>query len=536
MSKTKKKAPVNKKHVALLICLILLVYGGLGYTFYLSWLDSQPVFRDVTVELGTESLGLRSFLTDAAIPERAAFVSDPSVIDLGKVGTTEILVRHGNTESTVKLTVQDTTAPTATAAEPQTVPVDGVLPGALDLVSNVFDLSPVKVYYAQDPVIPEDYSSISPVVVLEDAHGNKTELTCTLSFTGWVKPAVILELGTPLTADLILTDPQKDSGYVNQSELDAIASTVGTHTLTVKTGSAEESCAVTVQDTTAPVLTLNTVRRMPGETVSLADFVSFTSDLSGQPQVRLTADLPDMTKEGKHTITVEASDAHGNKTTQDTILWVSRNQTPPEIKGVQKTLTMEKHSSPDFLEGITATDDIDGSCIVTVDTGALNTAAAGTYYITYSSVDNSGNVGTAKRKVEVLPNEEDTAALVAQLADALPNDPEAIRDFVRESIAYSSNWGGDDPVWYGLTTNTGNCYVHALTLQAMLTHKGYETQLIWVTNKSHYWLIIKLGDVWRHIDSTPSPQHMKVSLMTDRDRYLNLNGRNWDRKLWPACE
>ena len=129
MSKTKKKAPVNKKHVALLICLILLVYGGLGYTFYLSWLDSQPVFRDVTVELGTESLGLRSFLTDAAIPERAAFVSDPSVIDLGKVGTTEILVRHGNTESTVKLTVQDTTAPTATAAEPQTVPVDGVLPG-----------------------------------------------------------------------------------------------------------------------------------------------------------------------------------------------------------------------------------------------------------------------------------------------------------------------------------------------------------------------------------------------------------------------
>ena len=91
-------------------------------------------------------------------------------------------------------------------------------------------------------------------------------------------------------------------------------------------------------------------------------------------------------------------------------------------------------------------------------------------------------------------------------------------------------------MYYGLTKDSGNCYVHALTLKALLEEKGYETQLIWVTNESHYWLIIKLEEGWRHIDSTPSAQHEAIGLATDKVRYKNLNGRNWDRSKWPACE
>lgn len=540
MSKKEAKGSgglLAKKGLApVLIILSVLVYGVLGYFAYTYWLDSREVFRDVTVELGTESLSIRDFLTAEGRPERARFVSDPSVIDLGKLGTTEIRLKHGTEEYTVTLTVQDTIAPTANIETARAVSVSEPLPAARDLVSNVQDLSQVQIYYAEPPVISEDYSPISPVVVVEDAAGNKLEGACEFTFAGWVKESVTLELGMALTADLVLTDPEKDAAYLDQDQMDAIAAGgVGTHEIVVNTGGAQGVCLVTIQDTTAPALRLQPVRRYPGETADVSEFIVSATDASGDPQVRLVSDGTDYTKQGKYTVTIEAEDTSGNVTKGETTLFVSNNLNPPEIKGASKEISMEKNTTPDFLAGVTASDDIDKNLKVTVDTSGLDAAKAGTYYITYYATDNSGNTGSYKRKVIVEPDAEDTAALVKQTAATLPNDPEAIRDYVHDLIAYGSSWGGDDPVWHGLTTNSGNCMVHAKTLKALLDEKGYETQLIWVTNESHYWLIIKLDEGWRHIDSTPSAQHEKIGLATDKVRYQNLNGRDWDRSKWPAC-
>ena len=54
-----------------------------------------------------------------------------------------------------------------------------------------------------------------------------------------------------------------------------------------------------------------------------------------------------------------------------------------------------------LLTGVTAVDDIDGSCDVSVDTSALNLAKEGTYSITYFAMDNSGNIGSCQRKINV---------------------------------------------------------------------------------------------------------------------------------------
>lgn len=536
-AKVKKKTQPNKKLVFVLLALVAVVYGFLAFLIYQYWCDRQVVFQDVTVELGTESLGLRDFMTDKANAKRASFVSDPARIDLSKVGQTQLTLKHGTEEYTVTLTVQDTIAPTAQIETARTVSIADPLPKASELVSNVQDMSEVTVYYAQEPVIPEDYSPITPVVIVEDTQGNKLEQTCTFTFSGWLKESLTLELGNTLTAEMLLENPEKDSTYLDSAKLEEISKgSVGEHILTVSTGSAEANCTVTVQDTTAPILKLQNVRRNPGKTAELSDFVSYASDASGEPQVRMVSEAPDYSVQGKYTIVVEAEDTSGNVTKAEATLWVSSNLNPPEIKGASTEISMEKNTTPDFLAGVTAVDDIDKNLEVTVDTSALDPSKAGTYYITYSAIDNSGNMGTYKRKVIVEPNEEDTKAMVKEIAATLPSDPEAIRDYVHDTIAYSSNWGGDDPIWHGLTTNSGNCYVHALTLQALLTEKGYETQLIWVWNESHYWLIIKLDEGWRHIDSTPSPQHEKIGLATDKVRYQNLNGRDWDRSRWPKCE
>ena len=535
MSGRKAKSSGGNRLIWILLVVALVLALLVGFMSYLVWRDYREVFRDVTVELGTEALSIRDFMTENAQGSQVSFVSDPGKIDLSKTGQTRILLKHGIKTHTVTLTVRDTTPPTAEVQEQREIPLSLGIPAAAELVSNVQDMSKVRVFYSQEPVIPEDYSDVEVCIILEDESGNQLVKNSRFFFTGWVYDSVTLELGQTLTPEMLLVNPEKDAYLLDQTDLTAI-NTVGEHTLTFHQGNAQESCLVTVQDTTAPELTVQNVRRYPGESVELQDFIVSASDLSGEPLLYTAEPLPDCSVQKTHTVVIEAEDASGNVTRREATLWVSKNMSLPEIKGAATPLTVEKNSETDFLAGVTAKDDIDGSIPVTVDTSALDLSTAGTYYITYSAIDSSGNVGTYKRKVTVSPNEEDTAALIKEIAESLPDDPEAIRDYVHDNIAYSSNWGGDDPVWFGLTQHTGNCFVHANTLKSLLDYKGYETQLIWVKNESHYWVILKLEEGWRHIDSTPSEQHEKIGIATDAVRYKNLNGRNWDRSKWPACE
>jgi hypothetical protein len=257
-------------------------------------------------------------------------------------------------------------------------------------------------------------------------------------------------------------------------------------------------------------------------------------DLSGVADVRMLTE-PDCKKTGEQVILFEAEDTLGNITEEKTLLRVGMDMEPPVITGLT-TLTVEKGATPNYYEGVTAWDKLDGNCRVRCSYDNVDTSKSGIYYVTYTAIDSVGNTATARRKVEVLHDAEDRAALVREIAETLSSDPEALRDYVRNTIAYSSNWGGDDPVWYGFTQRTGNCYVHALCLKVLLDYYGYENQLIWVKDQSHYWLLIKLDGVWRHIDGTPSPTHSRYSLMTDKQRYETLKGRDWDREMWPVCE
>ena len=106
---------------------------------------------------------------------------------------------------------------------------------------------------------------------------------------------------------------------------------------------------------------------------------------------------------------------------------------------------------------------------------------------------------------------------------------------MRSSIGYNHYWGGEDPVWHGFTNKTGNCYVHALCLKAVFDYKGIESRLIWVQNKTHYWLIVNIDGQWKHIDPTPGRLHSRFSLMNDAQRLKTLSGRTWDTTLWPEC-
>jgi transglutaminase-like putative cysteine protease len=243
----------------------------------------------------------------------------------------------------------------------------------------------------------------------------------------------------------------------------------------------------------------------------------------------------DFETKGVQTAVFEAEDIYGNITTAEAEFIVSTDTVPPVFSGLT-TLQVQKNSTPNYTIGVSAKDAIDGACKIRYDASSVDTSKPGTYYVTYYATDKSNNTATARRKVEVLHDAADTDALVKELAPKLSSDPEALRDYVRSTISYSTNWGGSDPVWFGFKNKHGNCYVHAMCLDVLLKYNGYSTQLIWTTCKTHYWLLINIGGTWRHIDPTPSSLHGRYSLMTDAQRLSTLSGRNWDRDAWPACE
>ena len=513
----------------LIICLsvlavLLAALAGAWYYWQL------PKFRDVTLEFGTEGVELEQFLNSRANPEWAQFVTDPETLDFSAVSEQPVTLVHLDREETVTLRIQDTVAPEAEFRD-LVMNLDHPVTPEMFVVS-ARDLSQVTFSFAEPLWAPQRDRTVT--VVASDIWGNSVSRECSLTYQ-WLKESFVLELGTLLTAQDLLLDPQVGLALINQTRIDEInSSPVGEYPFTARGGYKDSTCVITVQDTTPPVLQLQEVSVYKGEKVELKDFLVSATDLSGEVELKLLTEL-NTAVFGDYPVQVEARDIHGNVTVGETVLRVVSDRTPPVFWGM-KAMTVEKHSTPNYTAGIKAHDAQDGYVKFTYNASGVNLKKAGTYYVTYTAKDKSGNVATYRRKVTVLPDHEDTDALVAYHAARCGSSIVEITNYVRSYISYNTNWGGGDPVWYGFTNRVGSCYVHALCLQRLLSYHGYTTKLIWVTNQSHYWLIVDMGGYWRHIDATPSTLHSRYAIMTDQQRLETLSGRVWDTSKWPACE
>ena len=109
--------PTPRKKTSFLIPILLLIFlllmALVGWMLYTLWCDSQQVFQDVTLELGTDTVTIQDFLTPLGNPNRASFVTDPSTLDLSRVGRSSLTLKHGTQKAVVNLIVVDTTPPTA---------------------------------------------------------------------------------------------------------------------------------------------------------------------------------------------------------------------------------------------------------------------------------------------------------------------------------------------------------------------------------------------------------------------------------------
>ncbi|MFA5602845.1 MAG: immunoglobulin-like domain-containing protein [Bacilli bacterium] len=522
----------NKKKVIKSIFIILFIVLVLAIV-YLAYIEYRPKFKNLTIELGTNMVSIEDFLVSNMYEADAKILTDLSEIDFTKVSEVDIKLSYKGKEEIVRLRIVDTKAP---IVEFQDISkYIGYKVNAEDFIVYKKDLSEMTINVTQIDDTNEFKDYVVKVTV-KDIYGNETTKDCILTIT-WLKPTVYVELGSSFSKGTVLLNIGKDADKISQSEIEKVNTMVpGEYIINSTYDNKNYTSKVIVKDTTPPELELKDLTIYDNNKVTKDNFIKNVKDISGEVTTTLKTDI-DYTKSGEQKITIEASDKYGNKTEKTTTLTIMIDNKGPVFSGLG-SLSVSKNSKIDYNRGVKAVDANEGNCNFTVDKSKVNTSVAGTYYATYTSKDSKGNKTTAKRKIVVNHDQADTDQKFNTFYNQYLTGKSILEmtSTIKSIIKYNTNWGGDDPVWYGLTNTAGNCYVHALMLQKALTKAGITNRLIHTIDKTHYWNLVYSGGIWRHYDSTPG-LHI-VGPATDDEKFNSdaMKGRDWDRDAYPKAE
>jgi hypothetical protein len=254
-----------------------------------------------------------------------------------------------------------------------------------------------------------------------DKDGNTATATRTVNVVDTTQPVVSVTGANPVTVELgetytdagaTATDASGSVSVVTTGTVDT--TTLGAYTITYTStdgsgNAGTNTRTVNVTDTTAPAIT---VTGDNPATVELAgtytDAGATATDASGDVTV-VTTGTVDTTTVGAYTITYTSTDGSGNVGTETRTVNVTDTVAPDVTVTGSATVTLELGDTYTDA-GATATDASGDVTVVTsgdsysdqagsefVDAGTI-----GTYTITYTSTDGSGNAGTATRTVNVV--------------------------------------------------------------------------------------------------------------------------------------
>jgi hypothetical protein len=522
----KSKKKITKRIFIIFIIFLIIL------TLCFIYIEFRPKFKNMAIELGTTEISASNFLVNEMYKKNAKLITDVTKIDFSKVSEIDIKLSYKGKEEIVKLKIEDTKAPEVKFQN--ITKYSGYKINADDFIVEKKDMSEMTVTASQIEDLTE-YKDYVVEVTVKDKYGNKTSKNCILTIT-WIKSLVYVELGSAFSKETILVDVLKDSDKVSQSEIDKVNSMVlGEYIINSIYNDKNYTSKVIVQDTTPPELQLKNLTIYDNKTVTKDSFIKYVNDVSGAVNTTLKSNI-DYTKIGVQQVIIEALDSNGNKIEKTANLTIIKDTLGPVFSGLG-SLYVSKNYNIDYNHDVKAVDANDGSCKFSVDTSKVIISSAGTYYAAYTSKDSKGNLTTAKRKIVVNHDQADTDqkfnTFYSQYLEG--KDVLGMVSTIRSTIKYNTSWGGDDPIWYGLTTNTGNCYVHALIVQKALNKAGITNRLINVIDKTHYWNLVYINGVWRHYDSTPGTHIIGPATDDEKFNSAAMRGRNWDRDAYPKA-
>lgn len=232
----------------------------------------------------------------------------------------------------------------------------------------------------------------------------------------------------------------------------------------------------------------------------------------------------------------------------------------PVLSGIHD-FTIYQGETISYLNGVAATDDGDVAPEITVDSTGVDLNQPGTYRITYTATDASGNMSHATASVTVLEKGENYvepdiiyAAVDAKLEQILRENAtveQQVHDiyaWARLNLRYGGHSDRTDyrqTAYEMLTQEQGDCFGYFAVTKLMFERLGIPNIDVRKVKNSdddsdHFWSLVSLdgGETWYHFDATPrAGEGDDFCLVTDAflDAYSDSHdgSHNRDKSLYP---
>lgn len=484
--------------------------------------------------------------------ETAYFTEDSEKFDMAVPGEYHLKIHTGGFDHKCTLFVEDTTAPVVEAKELLNVEY-GATCSPEDFIESIEDATATTISFVNQP----DYGNMEEQEIeltVTDLGNNVVTVQSKLRVSR-VITYLELEAGSaaPTAKDFMISE--SDSMGIIRTDLEEIDfKKVGEYPVVIEAEGVEYNSVIAVVDTIAPVFTTKDIEGYALVKRNAADFVVEDDNIDITEVTFSFETEPDVTKIGTQTLTIIGTDEGGNTCTRTAKLTLKEDTEDPTITGGDFTVYLGDTIS--YKSKVSVKDNCMEDLDVKVDSSKVNTAAEGTYPVTYTATDAAGHTATLtvnmtikKHTYDVNELNEMADGIIAKIitADMTQYDKAwAVFSYIRGHVSYISESEKGDWVraaYEGLNTGKGDCYVYASVSKLLLTRAGItnmDIERIPSGNSMHYWNLVDIGDGhgWYHFDTTPRKDHPTIFLWDDAtikeysDSHNNCH--NYDRTKYPT--
>jgi transglutaminase-like putative cysteine protease len=307
---------------------------------------------------------------------------------------------------------------------------------------------------------------------------------------------------------------------------------------------------VTVVDTTPPIAEPAQVQWYLGHPLAPEKLVSNAFDFT---QITYSfKQEPDWNSQATQNVIVVLTDAAGNVSEYTSSLTLSPDTEAPVLYGVTDHHVYIGQAVAYFAD-VFAQDNCDSEVDVQVDNSQVDMNAAGTYQVTYTATDSSGNKTQASCSftfVEETVTDEQLHGAAQQVLSEITTADMSIGDkayaifkYVNTHIKYNGISNKNDykyEAYRGITEGRGDCFTFYATARCLLDEIGAQTMCVerWGSKTKtthHYWVLANLGTGWYHFDAiNVGPRNFDCFMKTDKE--LLGRGPNWwsfNKALYP---
>ena len=496
--------------------------------FILSIYVFIPKFKDTTLSIKQDKITIKDFTTFKIFNNLSKVITDvqPQV-----TGEQDVELKFLGKKYKVKLNIVDDASPVVDYKDIE-VGLNNTVQET-DFINSIKDDSEYSISMDTTNIKNNEYGIYKVNVTVTDKYNNETSKECLYKVVR-VYSSIVHELGEEFNPNEVLTSKKIKITNTNLNDLDV--NKIGEYKITNTIDGKDYETKVIIKDTKGPLITTKDIKiyinnpvevRKEDLLLSIKDKSKYTVEYKGTFE---------LTKLGKYPIEILAKDEYNNETSKTAYITVKNDDEGP-ILTTPDFLKVVRGEPINYLEGVSSYDESDGKCEVIVDDSKVNKEKYGTYKVTYKSSDLSANETTKTIEITIEHNQEDTDILFDKLYNKYLKGKKTLEktNTIRTKIKYKAI-RGSDPVWTGLTTGTGSCYVHAYMLKKALDKDGVENKMVSTATGKHAWVIVKEPNgTWRHYDPTPGKHNPGPMTDEEREYAPGLGHLYWNRKTTPKA-